>query len=375
MKIVLLSLAVLCLSAINAAEFQIGIYMANPVEEKTFAKLHDTGFNYVQIYGTRDCDKAGFDRTAAFLDMAAKYDQKVLFTLGARAWIKAGKPESVKQLVDRFKDHPAIGCWYLSDEPDGETIEKPMQELYLYVKQNDPSRRPVAIVTCWNVYWNRYQDCLDIHMVDHYPVKNAPFPNAKLGNLTTYLERVIALGKPSMPVIQAFSFNAYPHEVKGIDPAQIRYPDANEIRYMIWGSMAQGVPGIWFYSYYDNIKVNTMAQFEQNVVPAVRELKQFIAMVDAPDKPEVYSGARDDHFYLASWRAGAKTYFVAANAWPTESTLADRWLDGKITDDFNLQPWGSSAECKAEIRNGKLTVNPGFSPWEVRIWELLPVQK
>lgn len=361
-------------AALWGSEFPIGMHMVNPADDETLNKLKAAGVNYIHTYGTRDSSENGFTRTTELLQRAEKHGMKVWFTLGAKLLLKQnGNTEAVKMNFDRFKTHPAIAGWYLCDEPDGERLEKEMRTLYEYIKKNDPDR-PVALVTCWNRYWNKYQDCLDIHMVDHYPVRDKEFPKAKLGNLSSYLERVLALGKPAMPVVQCFSFSAYPNQIKGKDPKTIRYPNAEEIRFMIWSTFAQGVPGIWFYSYYDNVRDKTMKEFDTVAVPQIQELRRFADMVDRPASPETFRFPRDSHFYVGIWHAGQKSYLAAANAWPMESEL-NGWLENKVSGNYQLEPWGSTKSFPGVIRDGRVLSETPFSPWEVRVWEMIPETK
>lgn len=54
----------------------------------------------------------------SFFDRAARYGLKVMANLRIIYWIKQKHAvDSLRAYIQHFKDHPALGFWYLSDEP------------------------------------------------------------------------------------------------------------------------------------------------------------------------------------------------------------------------------------------------------------------
>ena len=122
---------------LNSNEYPIGVYSADPATDKTFAFLKSIGVNYVHTYGMGHNTEENNIRTQKYLDLAQKHGLKVMVNLMGRIWVK--KTDGVEQLrtfVHKFKDHPAVGFWYLYDEPRARDLPK-LRKLYSMLKQEN----------------------------------------------------------------------------------------------------------------------------------------------------------------------------------------------------------------------------------------------
>ena len=82
-------------------------------------------------------------------------------------------PEHLKKLrtaVREWKNHPALGMWYLFDEPSPELHER-LLNIYKMLKTETPDI-PVLLCLSWIKNYQVFKDCADILMPDLYPVKN-----------------------------------------------------------------------------------------------------------------------------------------------------------------------------------------------------------
>ena len=100
---------------VYGGEFMHGIY-AVPVNETDIARVKELGFTYMHCYLNPYTEK-GHDAAQKQLDLAEKYGVKVAFDVFTRVLV--GKKDAVAELiriVRDFKNHPALGAWYLYDE-------------------------------------------------------------------------------------------------------------------------------------------------------------------------------------------------------------------------------------------------------------------
>ena len=123
----------------------------------------------VHSYKTGRDDETNIKRGLKLLNLAQKHGMKVMFNLRGKDW--AGKNFDLKnftKFVRKFKSHPALGMWYLYDEPKIKALPN-LQKLYGILKQETPNV-PVAIAMCWSIDWNKFGEAYDILMPDIYPV-------------------------------------------------------------------------------------------------------------------------------------------------------------------------------------------------------------
>ena len=138
--------------------------------------------------------------------------------------------------IEMFRDHPALLCWYISDEPNGYKIPpETLEEIYNAVKANDPWH-PVSIVFMAPFRSSlKYEKALDIVMADPYPVPDLPV--SMVGDVTGQLKAEFRGKKPVWIDVQAF----------GGGEIWSREPTIQEIRSMTWQSIIKGATGIQYF--------------------------------------------------------------------------------------------------------------------------------
>ena len=138
--------------------------------------------------------------------------------------------------VKTFRDHPALLCWYISDEPNGKSITpEQLEDIYNTVKENDPWH-PVSIVFMAPFLTSKkYTAAFDIVMADPYPIPDNS--TSMPGEVASQLKVEFKGKRPVWIVPQAF----------GGGELWSREPTIQEIRSMTWQSIINGATGIQYF--------------------------------------------------------------------------------------------------------------------------------
>ena len=356
------------------SRFPMGVYSSDPHRDQQLETLKAAGFDMIQSYGTSP------EKYDAILSQAEKHGLKVMFNLNRRLVTEEGGLDKMREVVRRYKDHPALGFWYLYDEPAKDITPAVLKPFYDMLHEEAPGVK-VAIVNCWDETWSKYSDVLDIQMIDIYPVRDAAFPEAQIQVVSKFTAAAKRLGKPVMFVPQLCSWKSF---AKQLDPKKynlkaLRFPNLTEMRYMTYGPMTHGLCGLFAYSYYHAIRTGGDPKwFEQTAAPVFREIRAFTELVETPSAPVVFQRPDDGNYLAAYWKpregnaeAGAGL-LVLVNSWPLARQQAQAWLDGFFDQDYDLIPWGDTRPDQATLLNSKVSVEQGMQPWEVMIWKLQP---
>jgi hypothetical protein len=369
-------------SAIKKIQFApknliLGSYSADPQNDETFERLKKAGFNYVHTYRSSELDK-----NVKFLELARKYDMKVMFDLRGRKSFKDNGQEwlsGIMKNVERFKDYPSLGMWYLCDEPKTEmlpNVAKLRQEI------NKVSELPTVLVINWRKKWLNTRGYSDIWMVDSYPVRGQDFPNAPLQHYTTFVggaaKRKLA-GTPFMPVMQACDFTCFPKEARKLkDKSKLRYPNLTEMRFMGFSSLTYGVHGIFFYSYFHCHleKPQGKTFFYEVLTPLLAEIKAFDTAVGQPwNVKQSFELNKRENVNLGYWARPVGDFMVLTN-----NSSQVRGLKINLTKepgfptDGKLIPWGATPKTDATLNRGTLSVG-NVNPWATFIWQVKPTPR
>ena len=192
------------------------------------------GFTHLAAYQGADTDaaqvKAYFDRCDA-VGMKVHYDIRAL----AQSEPSPRKWEKLRAQVEAVRDHPALLCWYLCDEPDGQGIPPArLDEAYRFVRNLDPYH-PITMVFCVPPKAHEYVNGMDIMMADPYPIPHAPV--TEVSRVTDNLNRAVDCGMPLWIVPQAF----------GGGEGWKREPSAQEERVMTYLALIHGATGIQYF--------------------------------------------------------------------------------------------------------------------------------
>jgi len=160
--------------------FPIGLYwvLADPAgwkpgpgrKTEDLRDLRRAGFNTLHTYAFEHNDANDTDDNAeAYLDMARDLGFMVMMGL-RRDWCRG--PElnaaAVERRVARLRDHPALLCWTLWDEPDSNARNVPrVQAVYDIVSRTDPYHPAMPVFMSGG--GRPFRDAADINLLDCYP--------------------------------------------------------------------------------------------------------------------------------------------------------------------------------------------------------------
>lgn len=248
----------------------IGIF-GHSLAEGDMKRLAENGFNCYMPYSSMFMTPEGlpmtyeeknrkhcFSELDASMDLFSKYNLKVIFSvmyqLPASPWAMKeyenikGTDAVTEAMVNRYKNHPALLAWYLSDENPRKEVPE-LQKLRELVNKNDPSHFSVALT--YNIMdFPFFASTGDVLAVDIYPVLESAKPQGMTA-IPKALKSAGELKKSVWFVPQAFNWGT----CKGLKPGETeaykkyRWPTDAEIRAMALAGAVNGAKGFIFFSY------------------------------------------------------------------------------------------------------------------------------
>jgi hypothetical protein len=219
-----------------------------PAEDKWMATLKSENFN---LTWTNEHD----------LDMAARHGLKVILleqaVLQPEALDDPIRKAKLDAMIDRVKNHPALEAYFLEDEPSAKDFHR-WARLVAYLRQRDPAHVPYI-----NLFGNYaaakhlglspftldiYRDYIDkfaaevkpsILSYDHYEFLKKSDPAYFYLNLEQIRGSALRQKIPFMNIIQACEWDR-----------TWRMPNAQELRMMVYTSLAYGARGIAYFHYW-----------------------------------------------------------------------------------------------------------------------------
>lgn len=345
----------------------LGMYATVPSNDATFDWMNKVGLNYVHSYRHNTPE----ENTEIF-NLASKYDLKVMFNLRAKSFIADSADlwlSATMKDVERFKGHPALGMWYMWDEPSDEMLPNVFK---LRKEIGKVSEVPTSLVIHWRTGWTNTRGHSDIWMVDYYPIRGQDFPNAPLKDYTSFVssaaQRNIS-GTPFIPVMQAYKGPT----PTGGDASKLRYPNLTEMRFMAFSSLTYGVHGLFFYGYYHARFSTTEGKkfSEETFIPIIKEIKAFEAEVDSPwNLKQNFTLNKDENINLGYWARSTGDFMIMTNNSPDVRSLKINLTKENIfPTNKKLIPWGATSKTNSTLNKGILSVD-NVQPWETFIWKL-----
>ncbi len=371
MKNGLIALFLLSCLCMSAAEFIQGIYTVSNTDA-AFERVKRAGFNYVQAYHN---PYAVPDRVAKQFELAQKYGLKVM------ACVVRGKilddPEGydkIRAFIRQYKDHPALGGWYLYDEPHGKEKVEQLKKVWAIVREESPNVKSMLCIA-QKPDWRDFTGIADIIMADSYPVYDEPFPEAPLHYYSNYVRDMSRYGKPMIAIPQIMNHKGYDYPAQeGYDVTKLRYPNETELRYFFYSALTMGnTVGTFWYSFHDLAEDKNVTRLDK-LAPLFKEFNDFAAMLKDTRTPAVLNWAQDNGFHAAFFDGkDGKKYFVLINGWPAKRHCL-RWTENLIgPSDF--VPFGFTHKAKLTYKPGKqnkLQLEGFMGPWETMIFEVIP---
>lgn len=278
------------------------------------------GFNVVAPYLSTDAaERRNFrDQLRKFMDRCAEVGMYVhLDVRGASHPPHTDeKWQWLREEIEAFRDHPALLCYYLADEPElGWASPEDCKLAYQRIKELDPWH-PVTMVFCVPEAAAKYADGMDIVMTDPYPIPNGPATR-----VVDFCERIrgdLADALPLWIVPQAF----------GGGEAWPREPSRQEERLMTYLALIHGARGVQYFIRRPPAVNPNCPDLWSECRRLMLELSQLTPALASPEEaPAVTCSAA--HVHLAAFKDRGAVTVLAANVenrpLSVEFTLARAW--------------------------------------------------
>jgi hypothetical protein len=271
------------------AFFPIGTYGA-PVAD--YKKLKETGYNFVVASAT-DLDEVQAAGLMAAVPVHGKKPH----------WF-----EEVQATIKKYKDHPAVLCWMLYDEPGYNRADLlDIYELYKIAYKTDPNHPSYLVITNPNVY-KTFGYCCDVLAVDTYPVAQGDY-TAVGGNLARAI-REVPNDLPVWHCGQMFQW-----------PAQ-RRPTAHEHRFMTYAALIEGAKGLLWYTYkgYGQYLPDDDPQLWNNQKILLKEIHDLsLLFMSGEDKSKVHQLMINEDIKYRYIESAIGNYLIVANQSQTKT--------------------------------------------------------
>ncbi|MBN1505273.1 MAG: hypothetical protein JW955_00420 [Sedimentisphaerales bacterium] len=169
----------------------------------------------------------------------------------------ARRRELLDALIARVNKHPALYAYYLIDEPNTSQFPS-LGKLVAYLRQRDPlhlayinlfptyaTNEQLAtkgdVVTAYREYLDRYVGQVNPSLIsyDHYQFRLKGDGDQYFLNLAMIRRAAQEAGVPFLNIVQACTWA----------PDVMRVPDVDELRYLVYSTLAYGAQGISYYVY------------------------------------------------------------------------------------------------------------------------------
>ena len=213
----------------------------------------------------------------------------------------------LNKVVSRCKDHPAVLAWCTGEEFERKYAAE-LRERYDLVRSMD-REHPIWYLMMDTETTYDYINACDIIGSDPYPVRTGEPDKGSVagaGSSAEFIQKAMFGYRGHWQVPQAFSWRWDPNA----DP-NLRFPTENEMRNMVWQSIAAGANGVLLYSYGQILNKTTGAEQDEcwrisaTVGTEVRRLTDVLLLPPGPTVSVVPSGVR-----LRTWRRDDGSVFV-----------------------------------------------------------------
>lgn len=314
--------------------FPIGTYGA-PVED--YQKLKKAGYNFVVAAGS-NLDKVHEAGLMAAVPVHGKKPH----------WF-----EEVRETIEKYKDHPAVLCWMLYDEPGYNRADLlDIYELYKVAHKADPDHPSYLVITNPRVY-KTFGYCCDILAVDTYPVVQGDY--TAVGENLARAVREIPDDLPVWHCGQMFAW-----------PAQ-RRPTVQEHRFMTYAAVIEGAKGMLWYTY------KGFGQYLPEDDPELwRSQKKLLAEIN--DLAVLYMEGKKgkeinmvnvlDDIKFRYIKSTKGNYLLVVNQSKTETLSPSFKMPKNVSQKISVY----GEDRSIEIKNNQLTDT--FKPLDVHIYQI-----
>ncbi len=277
----------------------IGCYGARPED---YPLLKEVGFNFVTA------SVEGLDQVQAAGLMAA-----VPFHGDDEAYLK-----DLEEKVSAYKNHPAVLCWMLADEPEYNKLDiTVIHRAYQKVHEIDPVHPTYLVITDPRGH-ETFGRCCDVLAVDTYPVSRGVIQNVGVNIAKAY-----QASDGDQPVWHCGQTFRWPSD---------RAPSPKEHRYMSYLALLEGAKGLLWYAHrWGNYHLPTddpdLWEAQKRFVSEAHKLEPFILAEGLGQRLSV-EAEKGIVRAVAKTRPDGKRMVIALNSSSEESAMAMIHLDG-----------------------------------------------
>lgn len=310
--------------------------------------------------------------SVAYLEEADASGLRVMGNLNGRTRAEVGASiDAFRTFVDGVAGQPALGSWYLADEPEYSVTQDKLFEMQEVLRTSTPDL-DIQVAHCWCTNWWSFWDVGDVRMPDFYGILNEgePSPNTLYHPTLASYQRTYYTESRIAPVMQAFNYAVYSAEDPVNYPPDSRFPTREELRFWAFSDLTLGVSGLWWWSWH---RANELeggdAWLEDTFWPHLAELRTFLDEALPGGQPvSVNPGPYDilDYTYLAYWPRRDTTLVVATNGSVNARTL-DIQLGARFAN-ATLEGWDAATADLTLDADGAATLEA--EPYAVRLWRV-----
>jgi len=298
------------------------------------------GFNVVAPYLSTDpTERRNYrDQLRKFMDRCAEVGMFVHLDIRAASTPPhtEEKWQWLREEIETFRDHPALLCYYLADEPElGWASPEDCALAYRRIKELDPWH-PVTMVFCVPEAAAKYAAGMDVVMTDPYPIPNGPA--TRVVDFCERIRKDLADALPLWIVPQAF----------GGGEGWPREPSRQEERLMTYLALIHGARGVQYFIRRPPAVNPNSPDLWSECRRLMLELGQLTpVLASAEEAPAVICNAPQVH--LAAFKERGAVTVLAANV-----------ENRPLSVEFSLaRPWTGTAEVVFENRS----IDVGRGKW------------
>ena len=347
--------------------FPVGAMMVRPSEdlETVAAQGYTAVMEYTFYWWTDEARQAWLDRLHALGLMAVIYPySKPEMARGARLREPLSDEEiaGTRELILRWKDHPALLAWYLADEPElHSTLPLRLKQLDQLCRENDPYHPTIILNNTFGGI-DTYGEYCDILMPN-------PFPGFYTGggarrnieyaySLVHHAARALGGSRAVWATPQAFSWADLRAE-----RANERPPSFGDLRSMYYQSIIAGSTGFIPYSYHHGRRHPSI---RLGLGYLARELDLLKDPILAPAVPCELTAPEGGVLHTLRSSGGQHDLFVvnvtnAPRAFTAAVPKADRWFVVSENQDLAPEPDGRLRDTLPPLATRLYTTNPAVA--------------
>lgn len=253
----------------------IATYWAGPSLTDTVAEqMVEGGFNLTWCSSEKE------------LDVAGRHGLRGMLTSGLLAPASlddSKRREQLDALIDRVSKHPALYAYYIIDEPNASKFPA-LGKLVGYLRQRDPLH--LAYINLFPTYANNkqlgtkgdvvtaYKEHLRLYVeqvkpslisYDHYQFRLKGDGDQYFLNLAMIRRTSQEAGVPFLNIVQACTWA----------PDAMRVPNPDELRYLVYSTVAYGAQGISYYVYAHTNHIGSLVSLDGTPGPLYYAVKSY----------------------------------------------------------------------------------------------------